>query len=56
MSSVQRSIEVVADASSAMGAEASSSEGETTTIDEMMELEIDSDGGTRSASLARREC
>jgi hypothetical protein len=56
MSSVHRSTEVATEASSAVGAEASSSEGATTTTDEMMELEIDSGGGTGSTSLAKREC
>jgi hypothetical protein len=39
-----------------VGAEDSSSEGETTTTDEMMELEINSGGGTKSTSLTKREC
>jgi hypothetical protein len=56
MSSVHRSTEVATEASSAVGAEASSSEGATTTTDGMMELETDSGGGTRSTSLAKREC
>jgi hypothetical protein len=56
MSSVHRSVEVATEASSAVGAEASSSEGATTTTDGMMELETDSGGGTRSTSLAKREC
>jgi hypothetical protein len=49
-------VEVATDASSAVGAEVSSSEGATTTTDGMMDLEMDSGGGTRSTSLAKREC
>jgi hypothetical protein len=61
MSSVHGSTEVATEASSAVGvvascsegAEASSTEGATMAVDE---LETDSGGGTRSTSLAKREC
>jgi hypothetical protein len=43
-------------ASSLEGAEASSSEGATTTVDEIMALEANSGGGSRSTSLTKREC
>jgi hypothetical protein len=56
MSSVHRSAEVAAEASSAVGAEASSSDEAAIVADEIMELETDSSGGTRSTSLAKREC
>jgi hypothetical protein len=56
MSSVHRSMKVAADASSAVGAKVSSSEGTTTTVDGTMDLVTDSGGGTRSTSLAKREC
>jgi hypothetical protein len=49
-------VQVAEGASSSEGAEASSSEGATTTTDEMMGLETDSGGGSRSTSLAKREC
>jgi hypothetical protein len=55
-SSHQRSTEVVGDASSSEGAEASSAMGAATTTEDMMRLETDSGGGTRSTSLAKREC
>jgi hypothetical protein len=42
--------------SSSEGAEASRSEGATTRINEMMGLEVDSGGGSKSTSLAKREC
>jgi hypothetical protein len=53
---VHRSMEVGAEASGAMGVETSSSEGETTTSNEMMELEMNYGRGTRSTVLAEREC
>jgi hypothetical protein len=56
MFSFHRSAEVATDASSAVGVEVSSSEGATTTTDGMMDLETDSGCGTRSTSLAKREC
>jgi hypothetical protein len=58
MSSVHRSTEVATDASSAVGAVALCSEGATRLLvqREMMELETDSGGDTRSTSLAKREC
>jgi hypothetical protein len=56
MSSVHRSTKVPTDASNAVGAEVSSSEGATTTADGMMDLKTNSGGGTRSTSLAKREC
>jgi hypothetical protein len=55
MSSDQRSTEVVAMASSSKGAKASISKGAVIAANEMMELETDSGGGTRSNSLAKRE-
>jgi hypothetical protein len=51
----QSSMQVVAGDSSLEGG-ASSSEGETTTTDGMMGLETDPGGGSRSTSLAKREC
>ena len=56
MSSIRGTMEVATEASSAVGSEVSSSEGEATTTDGMMDLETDSGGGTRSTSLAKREC
>jgi hypothetical protein len=61
MSSVHRSTEVATEASSAVGAVASYSEGvEASSIEgvfmEVDELETYSGGGTRSTSLAKREC
>jgi hypothetical protein len=56
MSSVHRSAEVAADASSAVGVEASSSEGAAMAADGMMDLEMGSSGDTRSTSLTKREC
>ena len=56
MSSVHRSTKVAAKAYSVVGVEASSLEGAATATDGMMELETDSGGGTRSTSLAKREC
>jgi len=46
MFSVHRSTEVATDASNAVGAEVSSSEGATTIVDGMMNLETDSGGCT----------
>jgi hypothetical protein len=47
---------VAGDASSSKGAEASNAVGETTTTMDMMELETDLGGGSRSTSLTKREC
>jgi hypothetical protein len=55
MSSIHRSTNVAADASNAVRAEVSSSEGVATAADRMMDLETDSGGVTRSTSLAKRE-
>jgi hypothetical protein len=56
MSSVHRSTKVATNASSAVGAEVSSSEGAAMATDGMMDLETDFGGDTRSTSLAKREC
>ena len=56
MSLVHRSTEVATDASNAVGAKVSCLEGATTVADGMMDLEMDSSGGTRSTSLVKREC
>jgi hypothetical protein len=47
---------VVAVSSSSEGSKASSSEGAATTSNEMMGLETDYGGGTKSTSLTKREC
>jgi hypothetical protein len=55
MSLAHRSVEVATEASNAVGVETSSLEGATTTMDEMMELEMDYGGGTISTSLGKRK-
>jgi hypothetical protein len=55
-SSNQRSTKVVGDASSLEGAKASSAVGETTAAQDMMRLETNSSGVTKSTSLAKRKC
>jgi hypothetical protein len=52
----QSSVQVVGDASSSEGAEASSAEGAATAAEDMMGLETDPGGGSKSTSLAKREC
>jgi len=56
MSSVHRSTEVATNASSAVGAEASSTERESMVVDGMMDLETNFGGGTKSTSLAKTKC
>jgi hypothetical protein len=50
------SAQVATGASSSEGTKTSSSKGVATTTDEMMGLETDPGGGSRSTSLAKREC
>jgi hypothetical protein len=52
----QISMQVVGDASSSEGAEASSAVGAATTTYDMMGLKTDPGGGSRSTSLSKREC
>jgi hypothetical protein len=52
----QSSVQVAGDASSSEGAEASSAVGAATAAEDMMGLETDLGGGSRSTSLAKREC
>ena len=49
-------MQVVGDASSSEGAEASSALGVATTKEDLMGLETDPGGGSKSTSLAKREC
>jgi hypothetical protein len=56
MSPNQSSAQVAAVVSRSMGAEDSSSKRATTAADEMMGLEVDSDGDSRSTSLTKKEC
>jgi hypothetical protein len=56
ISSHNRSSEVTEDVSSSEGAKASNAVGATTIAEDMMKLETNSGGSTRSTSLAKREC
>jgi hypothetical protein len=53
---VHRSTRVAVDASSEVGAEVSSLEGEARTMNEMIDLETCYGGGIRRTSLTKREC
>jgi hypothetical protein len=52
----QSTMQVARDALSSEGEKASSAVGGTTTIEDMMGLETDPSGGSRSTSLTKREC
>jgi len=55
MYSIHRSTKVTTYAFGAVEAEVSSSEGSTTTIDGMLDLDMDYGGGTKSTSLTKRD-